>query len=284
MEVAKIRFTMPFFIYEIIENDIRKFGINKNKLSNIIFEHFKYNYVEFTESSDKNSVTFQFNLNKDNTEEYRENYSEFFNDKINTQAMLFRALFYTYVNQPADKREIIIYKKNYDCLLDAVKEKKRVKIKYLKEFRTIEPFFVSSTKEERYNYVCCYCYKNEKIVNYRLSKIEKVIKSNKVQSKRDEEKIKKYKRNFDPYLSFGRKVKIRLTAEGIKLYGMFTITPKILEKYPLKDGGAVYVVEASDLKAKLFFPQFMDEVEIMEPLSLREWFKKKIDNMKENYR
>ena len=284
MAPHKIRFSLPFFIYEIVESDVKKFGINKNKLSNIIFEKLKYNYKIFDEKADKNNVNYQFNLNNDNAEIYLESYSEFFNEKIDSQSLLFRSLFYTYINYPSDKREIIIYNDVYDRVIKAIENKKQIKIKFYGQFRTIEPFFISSTKEERFNYICCYCYKNEKIVNYRLNKIEKVIDSLKEQIHRDESLIKEYIKNFDPYLSFNKFVKVKLTPKGVKLYNQFTFIPKIIEKQNVKNSdNIIYIVEASDLKAKLFFPQFMNEVEIIEPVEMRNWFKEKIAKMNEIY-
>ena len=286
MAPQKIRFSLPEFINEIIESDVSKFRIKKNKLSNMIFEKFKYNYKPFTELVDENNISFQFNLNNDNAEIYRESYSEFFNDEIDTQAVLFRSLFYTYINYPADRREIIIYNDIYNSLIEAINQNRQIRVKYNGKFRVIEPFFISSTKEERFNYACCYCYKNEKVVNYRLSNIEKIIESKNPQKNRNEEKIEEYKKNFDPYLSFNKKVKIKLTKEGIRLYGKFTFTPEILEKFSneTENEGAIYIVEASSLKAKLFFPQFMDEVEVLEPVELREWFWDKIKKMGRIYK
>jgi len=45
----------------------------------------------------------------------------------------------------------------------------------------------------------------------------------------------KYKKNFDPYLSFNKKVKVKLSAEGERLYKKFTFTPEILEKISFKN-------------------------------------------------
>jgi len=292
MAAKKIRFLLPLFINEIIEHDVVKFNINRNKLSNMIFEEFKDNYKPFTELADDNNVTFQFNLNNSNAELYRvkRELGELFNDEIDTDAILFRSFFYTYINYPADKREIIIYNDIYRDIMQGVEAKKQISVKFNGKFRNIEPFFISSTKEERFNYVCCYCYKNKKIVNYRLSKIERVILLKNDQKFRNESKIEEYKNNFDPYLSYDKKVKIKLTKRGVELYKIFTFTPKVLEELRLREpqaseegGGAIYVVEASSLKARLFFPQFMEEVEILEPLELREWFRERVKKMGEIY-
>ncbi len=285
MAPKKIKFQLPQFISEIINHDIRKFHVNKNRLSNIIFETFKYDYKPFVEIADENNISFQFNLNNDNAEIYDINYKEFFNERIETQSELFRSLFYTYISYPSDKREIITYNKIYSDITTAIKERRQINLKFYGKFRLIEPFFISATNEERFNYICCYCHKNEKIVNYRLSKIEKVIISKNKQLNRDEIKITEYRVNFDPYLSYNQKIKIKLTPIGVKLYDKFTFTPKILERVDIdKSDNKIYIIEASDLKAKLFFPQFMDEVEILEPLELREWFKSKIKNMSNIYK
>jgi hypothetical protein len=288
MAPKKIRFSLPLFISEVIDNDVKKFGINKNKLANMIFEKFYKNYKLFKDIEDENNITFQFNLNNINAELYEVVKYDLIGQD-DSFSDLFRSLFYTYINYPADKREIIIYNDVYTNIIKGIEEKNQISIKYNGGFRIIEPFFISSTNEERFNYVCCYSYKNERVVNYRLSKIERVILLKESQKNRNEEEIISYKKNFDPYLSHNKKVKIRLTKRGQELYQMFTFTPKVLEIIPIpealegRENGVIYIVEASTLKTKLFFPQFMQEVEILEPVELRDWFRDSVRKMFEVY-
>jgi len=44
--------------------------------------------------------------------------------------------------------------------------------------------------------------------------------------------------------------------------------PKIIEKT-----GNIFIFQCSEDKAKAYFPQFLEEVEIIEPTELRNWFK-----------
>ena len=87
------------------------------------------------------------------------------------------------------------------------------------------------------------------------------------------------KKDFDPFLSLGQNIKISLTKTGEKLFKeLKTNRPKIIKK---EDN--IYFLEASQEKAKRYFSFFLDEVEILEPLELREWFKDKLKKAFEKY-
>ena len=48
--------------------------------------------------------------------------------------------------------------------------------------------------------------------------------------------------------------------------------------------GDIFTFECSELKAKLYFPQFLGNAEILEPKELREWFKQEFEKTVEKYR
>ncbi|MGL4862314.1 MAG: WYL domain-containing protein, partial [Cetobacterium sp.] len=47
--------------------------------------------------------------------------------------------------------------------------------------------------------------------------------------------------------------------------------PKVLEK-----NRNIWTLECTNRLAKIYFPQFLSRVEILEPIELREWFKKEL--------
>jgi len=85
-------------------------------------------------------------------------------------------------------------------------------------------------------------------------------------------KITEYKENFDPFLSFQKRVVVRFTEEGESKYK--TIISNRPKK--LKQEENIYTFECSEKKAQVYFPQFFTAVEILEPKSLRNWYKEKL--------
>ena len=270
----KIRVLVPYFILEILEHDVENFNIKKNRLANIIFSYFKDDYRYFLGDDDIKNNIIQFNFNKNNDEIYEALMSSLFNEKIDTEAKLFRSLFYTYISNPSSVREKIIFEKMYDTIITAVKNRVQIKIKYNGSFRVVEPLFISDTKERISNYLCCYSYKHNKIINYKLSKIEKIVPLKLEQIKYKEIDILALKKNFDPYLSYKQEVKIKLTDKGIELFKNSAFKPKILSK-----DKNIYTIEASEYRAMEFLASFWEDVEILEPLNLRNWMKERVKKL-----
>ena len=87
------------------------------------------------------------------------------------------------------------------------------------------------------------------------------------------------KNNFDPFLSYGCETKVRLTEHGIKHYDtVITNRPKVKEI-----NGDIYTFHCSLENAKIYFPHFMDEAEILEPQELREWFRERFERITKKY-
>ena len=51
----------------------------------------------------------------------------------------------------------------------------------------------------------------------------------------------------------------------------------------IQESGDIFDFEASEEQIKRYFSYFLDDAEIIEPKSLREWFKKKFKNALKNY-
>lgn len=274
---SKVRVTLPEYIYNTILNDENDFEIKKNKLCNIIFK--VYNEQVNFEGNDimsKYSQILQFSLSNDNRDIYADIEKRY---KIQSKADYFRKIFFLYSDLPKYKREILIFDENYRMINSAIKNKRKLKIKYQNEYRIVDPYFIKNTEGEARNYMFCYCNKHNEYRNYRLINIKAISIINEELEQYNEDYIRKIKNNFDPYLSYGNKVKIKLNDKGLKQFEKFIINkPKVLEKEE-----NIYVLECSDFKAKLYFPQFMENVEILEPIELREWFKNKFKKVSDLY-
>ena len=120
------------------------------------------------------------------------------------------------------------------------------------------------------------------VQTYRLSncsditvKKEKQVMKEKLLEERGRGFLKELKRNYDPFLSYGKRVKVKLTEEGQRLLKVIYYNrPK---KIAVTNDGEI-LFECSEQKAIAYFFQFLDEVEIIEPIELREKFKEKLES------
>ncbi len=294
----KVRFTAPYFIYEIIEKDSIDFNISTNSLCNKITEiYHNKSLKKYDELQEKHTKPIQFNLNVNNAElkaKIKEKITQ-----TQTESEHYLSMFFQYCLNPQYIREQILFDSPYSNIKRAIKLKEQINIKFKEQTRIIEPYFITNYETEANNYIYCYCYQNSNFVVYKLSTITDVKLTGIKQKQRNEEKIKQIRANFDPYLSFGHKVVVRFTEKGLKMLDKFKHNkPKLFknqeEKLPNKQNNKktiksdnenknIIAFECSDLKAKLFFPGFFNEAEILEPVELRNYFKEKALKMCEIY-
>ncbi|SJZ37986.1 WYL domain-containing protein [Cetobacterium ceti] len=273
----KLRVTLPKHIGEIIESDTEEFKVTKNFLFNYIFENLKNEKLIEDYDKDGEKTVVQFNLNKKN----RENYYDFLEEKnIQIEANFFRRLFMKYGNFSKKKRERFIFKGIVERVEIGIEEKRNIKITFMdgKE-KKVEPYYIGSSELEIANYIFSYDLDSEKFKNYRLNNIKSVYVTREKFKEREKAFIEKVKNNFDPFLSEGKKIKVKLSETGQKMFRDLKVNrPKVIKKD--KD---VYELQCSEEKAKRYFTYFLDEVEILEPLVLREWFKEKYKKAVEVY-
>lgn len=294
----KIRFTASYFVYEIIEKDSKDFNISFNSLCNKITEiYYLKPLKKYTELEEKHTNIIQFNLTVNNTE-----LKEIIKNKITqtqTEAELYLSMFFQYCLNPQYKREQIIFDSIYSNIKRAIKLKEQITIKFKEQTRIIEPYFITNYETEANNYIYCYCYNNNNYVVYKLSTVKDVKLNEIKQNHRNDEQIKLIRENFDPYLSYGHKVIVKFTEKGLKMLDKFKHNkPKLFKNQEEKsvaksnnkktvksnnENNNIIVFECSDLKAKLFFPGFFNEAEILEPIELRNYFKEKALKMFELY-
>ena len=275
---SKIRVTLPEYIYNFIINDEKDFEINKNRLCNMIFEMYGES-VEIKEHLPKTKYNkiLQFNLSNNNLDIFVDIATR---KEIENKADYFRKLFFMYCDQPKYKREQQICNSTVIMAEGAIKSGKKLKIKYKGEYRIVEPYFIASENGETRNYLFCYCYNNKEYRNYRLINIKGVSILNESIEHYNEEYIKNIRDNFDPYLSYGSIIKVKFSEYGIEQMNRVMINrPKKIE-----NSGDIYTFECSELKAKLYFPQFLGNAEILEPKELREWFRHEFEKALERYR
>jgi len=280
--MKKIRVTVPEDIWRLMKNDVEEFGINNNKLCNYILEKLKYNrhlnIEKMLESQGRPlKKIIQFDLNVSNRGIYYDVLKE---NHVDVEAEYFRELFELYCTKFKYQRELFIFEETAKGLLEAIKEKKKVKIKYFQDIFTIEPYFIRREERGDENFLFSYNEELKTYTNYKLKEVEIIsILDEKIRGK-DKKYIENIRRNFDPFLGNGNIVKVRLTEVGESFLKSFTnYRPKLIRKE-----GDIFCFEVANENAKLYFRQFSKEAEILEPESLREEIKKEYEEVLDLYR
>lgn len=274
----KLRITIPNEIYNIIESDLIDFGITKNFLCNYIFENsdgFKevYNY-----KYNGSKKIIQFNLNKKNLENY---YSFLIEKNIEVEAEYFRNIFLYYAQQSKKSRELFIFKKIADKIVYGIENKKKIIVTFIDETKKIiSPYYIASSELELKNYLFCYDEEEKKFKNFTLRNIKTVYITEKKRYEDEMKFVNEVIKNFDPFLSYNKSVTVKFTDEGLKILNVIkTYRPKILEQK-----NNIIKFQCSELQGKRYFSYFWNEVEILEPESLRLWFKNKVEKTFDIYK
>ena len=274
----KLRITVPNEIYKIIESDLEDFRITKNFLCNYIFENLKgfkqiYNY-----KYNGSKKIIQFNLNKKNLENY---YSFLAEKKIEVEAEYFRNIFFYYAQQSKKSRELFIFKNITEKIMCGVENKKKIIVTFADGTKkTISPYYMASSELELKNYLFSYDEDEKRFKNFTLRNIKAVYVTEKKVYEGENDFVREVIENFDPFLSYSRRVKVKFTDEGLEiLKRVKTYRPKLL-----KQEGNICVFQCSELQGKRYFSVFWNEAEILEPLELRNWFRERSLKIMEIYK
>lgn len=269
--MKKIRVTVPEDIWRLMKNDIDEFGINNNKLCNYILERLKYKKeidvekeLEIQGRPVKKII--QFDLNVANKKIYYDILRE---NGVEIEAEYFRELFETYCSKFKYLREIFIFEEKVKLIMESIKEKKKLKIKYFEKVVNIDPYFIKREEQGDENYLFCYDEESGTYHNYKLKELEVVsVMGEKIKGK-DKKYVEQIRKNFDPFLGNGNFVKVRFSKIGEVLYKSLTnYRPKLIKKE-----GDIFTFETSNENAKLYFRQFLKEAVVIEPKELREEIK-----------
>lgn len=276
--MKKIKVTIPKNIYGIVKNDLSDFGLSNNYFMNYLFINLKDSYEEYVNKNidipvlNKEKKFIQFNLNKENSLIY---YDVLRDKKVLNESEFMRNLLIKYCANQKNVRELFIFKEIIERINMAIKDKKNVVVTFNDERKaTITPYHIGSSDLEIANYIFCYDVEEKKYKNYKLSNLKQVYTLSELGKWDEEEYIKTTIENFDPFLSQGRKIKIKLTDEGKRLLKVSKVNrPKIIT-----EDNNIFEFECSQEQAKKYFSYFLDEALVLEPLELREWFEKKFEN------
>ena len=274
--MKKVRVTVSDFMNEIITGDSEYFKLPVGRIGNIIFKYYMDKDLNKVELGNFSGEVIQFNLNKKNEEIFMDT---LIRNKVEIEAEYWRNIFFTYINNLRYKREEILFENKFKDIRGAIKTEKKIKIKYHKYIRLVNPYFIKVSDSENRSYLFCYCEKNNDYRNYRISEIEEIWLTNEKNEIRDKKYIDDIRKNFDPFLSYKNRVKVKFTEKGIELYEkVLANRPKLIEE---KD--EIYTFECDNKLAMIYFAQFYSEVKILEPEELKTILKKELKKTIEIY-
>ena len=275
--MKKVRFTISDFMNEIIKSDSEYFKLQIGKIGNIIFNYYIDKNLNKVELENSSGEVIQFNLNKSNEEIFMDT---LIRNKIETEAEYWRNIFFTYINNLRYKREEILFEKNFKNIEKVLKDGNKIKIKYHNYIRLINPYFIKVSDSESRSYLFCYCEKNNDYRNYRISEIEEIWFTNKKIEVKDKKYIDEVYKNFDPFLSYKNRVKVKFTEKGLELYEkVLTNRPRLLNK-----DNNIYTFECDNKLAMVYFAQFFSLIEILEPQKLREKLQNELETTLKIYK
>ena len=274
--MKKVRVTVSDFMNEIITGDSEYFKLPVGRIGNIIFKYYMDKDLNKVELGNFSGEVIQFNLNKKNEEIFMDT---LIRNKIQTEAEYWRNIFFTYINNLRYKREEILFENKFKDIREGIKTEKKIKIKYHKYIRLVNPYFIKVSDSENRSYLFCYCEKNNDYRNYRISEIEEIWLTNEKNEIRDKKYIDDVRKNFDPFLSYKNRVKVKFTEKGIELY------EKVLANRPrlIEEKDEIYTFECDNKLAMIYFAQFYSKVKILEPEELKTILKKELKKTIEIY-
>lgn len=273
----KVNTRVPNFVYNILMSDCEYFKIKLGSLSNKIIKYYMNKEFYNIKSEYKNTENIQFNLDKYNEIIF---FDEMIRHKIEVNSEYLRCLYFQYINNLKTNREKILFNSNFKILQKSIENKEKIKINYHNKLRKVDPYFIKEYEKEGRSYLFCYCYDNNDYRNYKISDIRNIYPTNEKYEIIDKKYVNDIKNNFDPFLSYNNIVKVKLTERGKNLYEIIQVNrPKLLKE---EDG--FHYFECDKMLALIYFAQFYNEIEIIEPIELRERIKGKVEKMMEIYK
>ena len=207
-------------------------------------------------------------------------------------AALCRYYFESYVNMPRGKRECFIFRDSLDKLTSAAEARENVNLTYRNKAKHVSPCFLAfSPSQVRADMVVCddnvdspaaARFHSLRLCHIRGVAPETGSEAFHCQKFEHSRQAETFREHFDPFLCYGQQVKVKLTEEGAKRYNKLTTNrPKVIAKESAEcdevNSAGVYTFECSEKLAKVYFPQFLSNADILEPRDLRLWFKEEFE-------
>lgn len=189
-----------------------------------------------------------------------------------TLSNYFRNMFASYSLLPQDKREMIIFKQNFDLINEAIENDRKIYFTTQNNSapHIASPYMIANSKEELFNYLLCRY--NDLPYSFRISRIRQVKILN---ESRDLSKpligIFDQMARLGPQYTYEIKktqipIKVMLTERGLKQYrSMYLHRPPYY-----KAEGDIYYFDCSRNQAFQYFSRLGANAIVLEPEDLRE--------------
>ncbi len=301
----KIKVAVSHLLRSQMELDVKDYGLKSlSDLCNRILAR----YAEFTppdptkigtdDTLYKNVPPLQFTLNQPG--ESFANFANSFAKNVGTKiAPLCRYYFECYVNMPRGKRECFIFRDSLDKLTSAIEAHENVNLTYRDKSKHVSPCFLAYSPSQVRAYIVV-CDDNidaptaTRFHSLRLCHIRGVAPDTASKAFHCENfelshQAEVFREHFDPFLCYGQQVKVRLTEDGARRYNKLTTNrPKVIARVDESrtaqaaataevNGAGTYTFECSEKLAKVYFPQFLSDADILAPRDLRLWFKEEFE-------
>jgi hypothetical protein len=262
MNAKKIRIPLPWMIKHQVMLDIEDFAVSQNRLLNTIFERLHDSDKDACSVQGPFSEVLQFSLSVANTtlwESFR------IEQKLENEADFLRRLLFSYCNRPKYLREQLVFHDSMDLIAGALKQQKVLCAQYKEKLVEISPWFMHRSPGETRSYLVGVLKDKSSPKSFRLLHLKPIRISNEQSiSYNPDEKDALY-RNFDPFLSFGHEVIVRLDEEGqIMLKNIQTNRPKLISS-----NANDFKFMCSQKLGEVYFAQFLEHAEILHPAELR---------------
>lgn len=183
----------------------------------------------------------------------------------------FRNMFSFYVSLPQDEREKIIFKPQYDAVIRAVKQRKKIfftiKNSPLKRHEAA-PFAIACSKEEMHCYLLAGV--DNSCMTFRLSRIASVVVLNEDAVFTDKQKELFQKMlAYGPQFSYGRdegEIKVQLTARGVEKFKKLYVHRPV----PVKIDNNDYYFCCSYNQIMQYFVRFGKDADVVYPQKVRD--------------
>lgn len=286
----RVRLTIDKRMYLLLEEEAEKYSIPVNRLINQIISSSEELEPRFYKIEKDNKVK-DVKVNAENRAIWNKQlrvHGEY------SKSELVRAYIAAYLFLPLFIREQIIYKNIIEEIQTAIDNNESIEISHTKngikyEKRIIDPYKIVTTQTEENNYLIAFCHKRQDIRTFRISRISKIKNLHEKFKVKDEYKyiLNKSKEYFDGFLSYGKFVKVELTEKGIGMLNIVTlnrpleISKKSIYENPDKyqdvsiseeelENDRIKVFECSPYQCEAYFFQYLENVLILEPVSVRE--------------
>lgn len=265
-------------IKNAVKNETKNQKFDEDEYLNIAWKITKYlceKTIEITHEKKEHRKKISFRKKKNDSE------LEIIMDscpKNASESEYLANIIYSYLKEPQNEREKIIYKDIVEKLNDSIKNKQkiRLKTKFDNKIQIIDPKEICSSQEGIYNYLLYQVY-NEEMQKYltRTIHIYNILYVHldpepSIFQPHIKEQFKKMKRNGVQFsINDDIIYKVKLTDQGKNLFKLrYLERPEPLSGSD-KDNG-IYYFNCSEMQFKSYFAPFRKEMKVLEPKEMVE--------------